>query len=77
MPGFDGTGPTGNGPFGRGLGPCGGGTRGFFGGRGMRRGGRGIGWFQPANYSLEDEEKFLQQQKSWIEQRLDALKKNP
>ncbi len=76
MPGFDETGPTGTGPNGRGLGPCGGGSRGFFEGWGMRRGGRGAGWFQTGLFSSEDEEKYLEQQKSWIETRLEALKKS-
>lgn len=45
MPGFDGSGPIGNGRGGRGLGPCGqGGGRGMGqGGRGMGQGGRGMG----------------------------------
>jgi hypothetical protein len=76
MPGFDGTGPNGTGPNGRGMGPCGGGTRGFFGGRGMRRGGHGIGWMRPATFSYADEESFLEQQKSWLEERLAAIKSN-
>jgi hypothetical protein len=51
MPGFNRTGPMGQGPgTGRGLGPCGAGTRrggGQFGGRGFGRGawGSGRGWF--------------------------------
>lgn len=75
MPGYDGTGPTGTGPNGRGLGPCGGGNGGFFGGRGFRRFGRGFGWFRSAPVAPADEEKFLEQQKSWIETRLEALRK--
>jgi len=39
MPYFDGTGPMGTGPYGRGLGPCGGGRR-FGAGFGMGRGRR-------------------------------------
>lgn len=43
MPGFDGTGPCGYGPLtGRGLGPCGAGRFGFYGGYG-----RGFGWRGP------------------------------
>lgn len=75
MPGFDGTGPTGTGPNGRGMGPCGGGGNRGFWGFGFRRGGRGGGWFRTAAYSPEEEQSFLEQQKSWLESRLDALKK--
>jgi len=75
MPGFDGTGPNGTGPVGKGLGPCGSGDRTATGGRGFRRGGRGLGWFRSAAYTPENEEKALEQQKSWIESRLEALRK--
>ncbi len=74
MPGFDRTGPFGTGPFGRGLGPCGGGQAGGWGrGWGFRRGGRfGMGmpgWFPP----LEDEKQSLEEQKTWLENRLAAI----
>lgn len=75
MPGFDGTGPTGSGPNGRGFGPCGGVPKGSFRNWGMRRGWRRFGWFGGAAPFIEaDEEKFLEQQKSWIESRLESLR---
>jgi hypothetical protein len=45
MPRFDGTGPFGQGPMGRGLGPCGAGRGSGFG-SGFGRGFRGFGNFQ-------------------------------
>ena len=73
MPGFDGTGPNGTGPLGRGLGPCGGGYAGRGYGRGMGRGAR-FGWgFPPAPYSPEAETPFLEQRKAWLESQLAAI----
>ena len=77
MPGYDGTGPQGIGPFGRGLGPCGEGgrltRRSFFGfGRGMR--GRGLG-FARWNYYQGDEKSTLDSEKSLLEQQLAAINK--
>ena len=81
MPGFDGTGPYGEGPLtGRGLGPCG---RGL----GFRRGfGRGMGFgrglaFGPRVITeaeekqiLQDELKALQEETKEIEKRLKEIK---
>jgi len=75
MPGMDSTGPLGTGPFGRGLGPCGGGQAGRFAGWGVRRGGRGGWWVSPTPFSTEDEKSILQQQKGWLESQLDGIKK--
>lgn len=75
MPGMDGTGPNGTGPFGRGLGPCGAGQAGRFAGRGFRRGGRGAGWLSPTGMPAEDEKSLLEQQKGWLDSRLEAIKK--
>lgn len=76
MPGYDGTGPQGTGPVGRGLGPCGQGgaypRRGFFGfRRGWRGPGRGFGW--SSQYSPGDERTDLDAEKSWLTQQLDAI----
>lgn len=86
MPGFDSTGPRGEGPMtGRGLGPCG-------RGRGFRRGfGRGFGRGRGYAYDyapvapaltkdqekamLEDEMKILQEDTETIKKRLNELKK--
>jgi len=81
MPGMDSTGPLGTGPIGRGMGPCGGGqfTRGF-GRRGFARRagfgrGAGFGWgFSPTAFTPVDEKVLLDQQKSWLETQLDAIK---
>ncbi len=80
MPGFDGTGPLGQGPMtGGGFGFCG---RGY--GRGIRRGrgfgmGRGFGrrfWgAAPLNYSPEDELEMLKREKELLEQDIAALEK--
>jgi hypothetical protein len=75
MPGMDGTGPNGTGPFGRGLGPCGAGQAGRFAGRGFRRGGRGVGWLSPTGFPNEDEKSLLEQQKGWLDSRLEMIKK--
>ena len=74
MPGYDGTGPEGTGPIGRGLGPCGQGGSGrgfgFFGfRRGRRGGGRGFWWSRPA---VNDKDS-LQTEKSWLESRLKTI----
>lgn len=75
MPGYDGKGPMGTGPNGRGLGPCGDGTprygRGFFGfRRGRRGGGQGFWWPQ----RVVSDKESLQTEKSWLERQLDAVK---
>ena len=84
MPGFDGSGPRGDGPMGRGFGPCRGnradyragggiGRRGWFGrswfGRGWAGGGR---FFQ--TYTPQDEIADLEQEKTFLEKRLEELK---
>ena len=76
MPGYDGTGPEGRGPFGRGLGPCGSGEargrRGFFGfRRGFRAGGRGSWW--PFHQLYNDEKIGLESEKNWLSKQLDAV----
>lgn len=74
MPGYDGTGPEGRGPYGRGLGPCGQGTpRGFFGfGRGRRGGGRGFWW---SRRRIIDGEEDLKSSKRWLTEQLDLINK--
>ena len=75
MPGYDGTGPEGQGPYGRGLGPCGAGRRsirrGLFG---FRRGShwraRGYGW---VNRVPVDPETELTAEKNWLKQQLDMV----
>jgi len=76
MPGFDGTGPLGQGRLGRGFGPCG---RGF----GFRRGfGRGFGWgqqrfhaFNTAALTRDDEKKALEAELAQIIAEKEALEK--
>ncbi|WP_457571626.1 DUF5320 domain-containing protein [Desulfovulcanus sp.] len=91
MPGFDGTGPMGQGPMtGRGLGRCtgfagGGGFRRGFGlgmGRGFGRGlGRRFGWGAGYGYAPvapvtpEEEKSLLTNQISALENQLEYLKK--
>lgn len=75
MPRFDGTGPERNGPTGRRLGPCSEGElgmrRGFFPiGRGRGGAGRGYRWF-PTQFV--NEKPNLEAEKSWLENRLDAI----
>ena len=71
MPRFDGTGPMGTGPIGRGLGPCGGGqARGR--GRGFGRGNFGWGMGQFTAPQPETEE-VLEQRKTWLEKQLAAI----
>lgn len=70
MPGFDNTGPAGNGPNGRGMGPCGGGQASWGRGGAFGRGRRG-NWrrFQMAP-SFDDEKESLEQQKNQLETQL-------
>jgi len=74
MPGFDGTGPLGTGPYGRGLGPCGRGMAAGWG-RGFRRGGwyGGVGFVPP--FTPGEEKGYLEQQKSWLESQLAGIEK--
>ena len=90
MPGFDGTGPRGQGPFsGGGRGYCAGvagyARPGFFGGRSFRRGGpRGFG-FRRAGYfayrqddvnMLKEEAAYLKEELNAIEERITQLEKS-
>lgn len=88
MPRRDGTGPMGQGAMtGRGAGPCNGVNTGFYGGyggggfgRGMRCGG-GMGFFNrrrsagyyPDAYTTKTEKEVLAEEKSWLENRLNAI----
>jgi hypothetical protein len=59
MPAYDGSGPKGQGPIGRGLGPC---------GNGMRRGfGRGFRYLNPIVLSKDEQKKILEHQLNSIE----------
>ena len=73
MPGIDKTGPLGTGPIGRGLGPCGeGGTARGWGGR---RFGRGGGWWNwRVNSTPEDRKTMLENEKTWLDKQLEAIK---
>jgi hypothetical protein len=75
MPAGDGTGPFGLGPgTGRGLGPCGGGYRRGWAGRGFGRGrgfGWGRGWFGRGRaWSAEDEKAALDQEEQFLKEEL-------
>lgn len=71
MPRYDGTGPMGTGPIGRGMGPCGGGQpRGR--GRGFGRGNVGWGMGQVVEPKPETKES-MEQRKSWLENQLAAI----
>lgn len=76
MPGYDGTGPEGSGPTGRGLGPCGQGTprygRGFFGFHRRGRGGR-RGFWLPRRYA--DTKDSLETERNWLEGQLNTVKR--
>ncbi|HRX15030.1 MAG TPA: DUF5320 domain-containing protein [Spirochaetota bacterium] len=81
MPGFNGTGPFGNGPMtGRGLGPCGQGRAAGYGyGRGMGFGRRGAGfgfgarffgaYERPYEPTLEE----LRQQRDLLEKQIESM----
>lgn len=77
MPGYDGSGPEGNGPVGRGLGPCGEGRksprRAFLGGWGGRR--RMRRPFRKPGYFAGDEKTSLNTEKNWLTQQLQAIDK--
>ena len=71
MPGFDGTGPEGRGPFGRRFGPCAeGDERSFYFFRRGRRGGRGFRW---PNARYFERMPDLEAEKQFLERRLDAI----
>jgi hypothetical protein len=77
MPRYDGSGPEGKGPFGRGLGPC---SRedlprnrgGLFLRRGWRGGVRGFRWFTNQSAGQMSD---LEAQKNWLENQLKTVKK--
>ncbi len=74
MPGFDGTGPYGTGPLGRGMGPCGRGARGaagFDAGRGIRRG----RFAYAAGRPKEERIRVLRAEKEAIEREIQELEK--
>ena len=74
MPGFDGSGPYGDGPRGRGFGPCGGNRSNMRYGRGFGRRGW-IGWGRNApNYTPLDDSVDLEREKSFLEKRLEDIK---
>jgi hypothetical protein len=88
MPFFDNTGPFGQGPMGRGLGPCNAGRRGVFG-SGFGRGFRG-NWNLPGGCNRprwgwspgrggyaapQDETQALKQEASHLQNELDAIQK--
>ncbi|MDX9850927.1 MAG: DUF5320 domain-containing protein [Anaerolineaceae bacterium] len=83
MPGFDGSGPNGEGRMGRGFGPCGG----HQAGAGFRRGNNRRSWFSGGkfgggrvrgrffqSYSPQEEIAELEQEKTFLERRLENLK---
>jgi hypothetical protein len=80
MPRFDGTGPTGTGPIGRGMGPCGWGyTGGYAGGYAGRGRGRGFfrgnfGWGIAQTDAPQPEIKAaMTQRKAWLENQLAVI----
>lgn len=78
MPRFDGTGPTGTGPIGRRMGPCGEGYAGDYAGRGRGRGfSRGnFGWgMGQYNVPQPDIKAAMAQRKTWLENQLAAVNK--
>lgn len=79
MPGFDSTGPYGDGPRGRGFGPCRGNRSDLRYGRGFgRRGWFGGGWFgwgrNAPSYTPQSEIVDLEHEKSFLEKRLEDIK---
>lgn len=73
MPAKDGTGPTGTGPIGRGMGPCGEGYAGGYAGRGRGRGfSRGnFGWVMGQTDAPQPDIKAaMTQRKTWLENQL-------
>ena len=84
MPYFDGTGPWGTGPYGRGMGPCRAGGRmgaGLGMGRGRRGGmGRGLYYLEPSETelrrSLEVEVEALEARLKYLKEQLKAAEKD-
>lgn len=72
MPGYDGTGPTGTGPQGRGMGPCQGGRRSV-----SRRLGLGLGWGRGRGYGRgfndSNDPAQLEVRKNWLRRQLDVI----
>lgn len=71
MPRFDGTGPLGTGPIGRGMGPCGGGQA-WGRGRGFFRGGFGW-WTGRVSAPITNEKEILEKQKEWFDNQLNTI----
>lgn len=66
MPYYDGTGPMGTGPVGRGFGPC---------GRGSRRGWGLFGWgFRRRSWTQKDELTALNEEERELEEELKAVR---
>jgi hypothetical protein len=79
MPGFDGSGPYGDGPRGRGFGPCRNSQNDPRYGRGFgRRGWSGRGWFgwgrNTSYFSHQEQIVDLEREKSFLEKRLEDIK---
>ncbi len=88
MPGFDGSGPYGDGRPGRGLGPCGRFGRNYdYGRRGLRNFGRRNRWFrndypvvdyydQPINReSFQARKRELESEIKWLEDEMEQMQK--
>jgi Family of unknown function (DUF5320) len=88
MPRFDGTGPFGTGPMGRGMGPCGAGRRSGFGsgfGQGFcRLGNFRSGWNRPRwgwgawggnQTAPQDEVQALKQEAAYLQEQMEAIQK--
>lgn len=80
MPGFDGTGPNGNGPLtGRGMGRCEGAASSQRPRRGMGQGvGRGRGrcrWTTPLDIPAEDQKTILERELETLKQEQEAIEK--
>lgn len=75
MPYFDGTGPFGTGPIGRGFGPCGRGLRRSLGAFGFGYGFRRRAWTQKdESAALDEEEKILEEELKAVREEKKALK---
>lgn len=75
MPGMDRTGPLGNGPIGRRMGPCFGGQGGRGRGYGFNRGNR-LGWNSGLSYLTPEEDGVnLEHQRERLESELMAINK--
>lgn len=72
MPAFDGSGPMGTGPIGRGMGPCGNGSAWRVRGRGFFRAGAGFGMRQ-FDVPVSGQKDLLQQQQNWLQTQLNTI----